>query len=251
MVDVDALWDFSDPGASLDRFRAAAEDARGDQRRVLSTQVARALGILDRFDQARAVLDEIVTGLRPPVTAEVGVRMALERGRVERSRALAHPGSSPGDPRARPLGLFREAALLAHAAGLEALEMDAWHMVCLEVPAEEQVDAHERALARAEACRDPRARAWAGSLLHNLGMTHADAGRNEAALEAFTRALAVREEQGDVERERIARWMVGWTLRLLGRLEEALAVQTALRADLDAAGLEDPYVDEELALLRR
>ena len=43
--------------------------------------------------------------------------------------------------------------------------------------------------------------------------------------------------------------MVGWALRHLGRTEEALAVQRELKADLDAAGEQDPYVDEELALL--
>ena len=43
--------------------------------------------------------------------------------------------------------------------------------------------------------------------------------------------------------------MVGWALRNLGRTDEALAVQTALKAELDAIGEEDPYVDEELALL--
>ena len=43
--------------------------------------------------------------------------------------------------------------------------------------------------------------------------------------------------------------MVGWTLRLLGRTEEALGLQRALKAELEADGVEDPYVDEELALL--
>jgi hypothetical protein len=43
--------------------------------------------------------------------------------------------------------------------------------------------------------------------------------------------------------------MIGWSLRNLGRTGEALAVQTALKAELEAAGEEDPYVDEELAHL--
>ena len=43
--------------------------------------------------------------------------------------------------------------------------------------------------------------------------------------------------------------MVGWTLRLLGRDDEALAVQRSLRAELDALGEQDPCVDEELDLL--
>jgi hypothetical protein len=44
--------------------------------------------------------------------------------------------------------------------------------------------------------------------------------------------------------------MVGWALRNLGRTDEALAVQTALKAELEAAGKDDPYVDEELEILR-
>jgi hypothetical protein len=43
--------------------------------------------------------------------------------------------------------------------------------------------------------------------------------------------------------------MVGWAYRNLGRRGEALAVQQALKAELDAAEDSDQYVDEELALL--
>ena len=93
------------------------------------------------------------------------------------------------------------------------------------------------------------ARNWDASLLNNLGMTHADAGEWPAALAAFEEALVARERIGDAGRTRVARWMVGWALRNLGRTDEALAVQTALKAELDAIGEEDPYVDEELALL--
>jgi hypothetical protein len=43
--------------------------------------------------------------------------------------------------------------------------------------------------------------------------------------------------------------MVGWTLRLMGRTDDALAVQRRLKDELRAEGAEDPYVDEELSLL--
>jgi hypothetical protein len=43
--------------------------------------------------------------------------------------------------------------------------------------------------------------------------------------------------------------VVAWTLRLLGRSGEALAAQRVLKAELVADGVEDPYVDEEIALL--
>jgi len=82
-------------------------------------------------------------------------------------------------------------------------------------------------------------------------MVHADAGRLEAALRAFEEALKSRERIGDPARTRVAHWMVAWTLRLMGRPEEALGIQRALKAELDAVGARDPYVDEELELLER
>jgi hypothetical protein len=80
-------------------------------------------------------------------------------------------------------------------------------------------------------------------------MVHADAEDWPAALATFEEALAARERIGEVGTTRVARWMVGWALRNLGRTDEALAVQRALKAELEADGQEDPYVDEELALL--
>lgn len=95
----------------------------------------------------------------------------------------------------------------------------------------------------------PDARRWEASLLNNLGMALHDAGDLEAALTAFEEAVVIREREGDTGKTRVARWMVGWTLRLLGRTGEALAMQRQLESELEAAGEHDPYVDEELALL--
>lgn len=108
-----------------------------------------------------------------------------------------------------------------------------------------------RALERARAATDPAARAWSASILNNLGMTYSDLGRWELALSTFEEALAERRTGNDAEATDAARWMVAWALRNLGRTAEALAQQRALKADLVAAGREDPYVDEEIALLEQ
>jgi tetratricopeptide (TPR) repeat protein len=235
MTDVAALWDFDDPAGSEARFRAAAEEADGAERLVLLTQVARALGLQGRYDEGHAVLDQLAV-----TDGEVAVRVGLERGRLLRS------AGAPDE--ARPH--FEGAARAAQEAGLEALHVDALHMVALVAPPADQQRLTEEALAVARAAQDPAARRWEASLLNNLGMVHADAGEWDPALATFEQALAVREKQGEPGPTRVARWMVGWALRNLGRTDEALAVQTALRAELEAAGEEDPYVDEELALLR-
>ena len=80
-------------------------------------------------------------------------------------------------------------------------------------------------------------------------MVHAEEGDLARALETFQRALAARERIGDPARTRVARWMVAWTLRRLGRADEARTMQLALREEHRAAGTSDVYVEEELALL--
>jgi tetratricopeptide (TPR) repeat protein len=234
VIDPRPLWDFDDPAASERRFREAAERASGEDRVAWLTQVARALGLQKRYADGHALLDDLVQAGR-----EVPPRVALERGRLLRSA---------GDPvAARPH--FEEAAALAADAALEELRIDALHMVALVAEPHEQLRLSEEALTLARTARDPAARDWDASLLNNIGMAHADAGDHVAALVSFEDALAAAERIGDVGRTRVARWMVAWSLRHLGRREEALARQRALRAELEAAGETDPYVDEEIALL--
>lgn len=229
-MDLAALWDFDDPAASEARFRSVAA--------VATTQAARALGLQERYDDAHALLDTVAADAVSS-DGEAAVRVLLERGRLHRS------AGAPAD--AAPL--FAAAADAARAAGLEALHVDALHLVALVADPADQLVAHRAALEVARSSTDKTARDWDASLLHNIGMTQADAEEWGAALTSFEEALAARERIGDDSRTRVARWMVGWALRNLGRTDEALATQRALKADLDAVGEADPYVDEELALL--
>jgi len=236
VIDPKPLWDFNDPAGSEVRFRAAVQDATTLDSAVLHTQLARALGLQQRFADALAVLDAIDS-----TDAEVRVRVLLERGRVHRSS---------GDlDAAAPL--FRDAVAAAEAAGLDELAVDAMHMVALTLDAAEQVEYTGVILERARRSTDPSARAWTASILNNLGMAYSDQGDWSLALEAFEEALVERRRGTDAEATDVARWMVAWALRNVGRTDEALDAQRALKADLAAAGREDPYVDEEIALLER
>jgi tetratricopeptide (TPR) repeat protein len=229
------LWDFDDPIGSEQRFRDAAEAADSDQRGIWLTQVARALGLQERYDDAHAVLDD----LSPGGSAEVAVRLLLEQGRLYRSS---------GDPaHARPF--FEEAAAAAQHEGLEELHVDALHMVAIVLPPDEQLAANQAALAFAKAAEDPRAQRWVASVLNNIGMTHADAGDWGAALAAFEDALDARQATGKPSEVRIAWWMVAWALRNLGSTDSALEIQRRLKAELESIGEEDPYVDEEIEIL--
>ncbi|HSK32536.1 MAG TPA: tetratricopeptide repeat protein [Propionicimonas sp.] len=234
MIDPTPLWNFDDPVASEERFREAAEGAAGADRLVLLTQVARALGLQDRFAEGHATLDGLTTD-----APEVEIRIALERGRLFRS------AGEPGQ--ARPC--FEAAVAQARSTGADALLVDGLHMVSLVSAPDEQAGLLDEALDVARSSADPAARRWEASLLNNLGMTHADAGEWPTALAVFEQALAARRVAGSAGEVRIARWMVAWALRNLGRTGEALAIQRALKVELVTAGEFDLYVDEELDLL--
>ncbi len=199
------------------------------------TQVARALGLAERYDEALELLDSAITA-----DPEFDVRVSLERGRVLNSR---------GDPLgARPL--FESAFASAQASGFDHLAVDALHMVAIVAPAEEQDALNRRALELAERSDDPRARQWRASLLNNMGWTAFDAGRYDEALAVFEEALDARRPQGKTAEIQVARWSVARTLRALGRVDEALAIQLELSAEHAAAGTTDSYVDEEIAACR-
>jgi tetratricopeptide (TPR) repeat protein len=235
VIDPKPLWDFDDPAGSEARFRDAAEAAASPaERAAWLTQVARALGLQERFAEGHNVLDELDVD-----DDEAGVRSALERGRLLRS--------SGDSAAARPR--FEAAAARAGRAGLEELQVDALHMVAIVAPPEDQLRLNEAALAMARSAAAPAARNWDASLLNNIGMVHADAGDFTTALERFQEALDARERIGDIDRTRVAKWMVAWSLRELGRADEALAMQRALKAELEADGKSDEYVDQELDIL--
>ena len=164
--------------------------------------------------------------------------------------ARDQPKSSSIGSMSAPVDDRNAAAATALGAGREALHVDALHMLALVAPPDQALDAHHTALTWARASEDPAARDWDASVLNNIGMHHADAEDWGAALAAFEDALAARERIGDPDRTRVAKWMVGWALRNLGHTEAALRLQKELKAELEAAGHEDPYVDEELALLQ-
>ena len=233
-MDPRPLWEADDPVGSEQRLREEAAGAASPHREVLLTQVARALGLQTRFEEGHQVLDDIAPG-----NPEVDVRVALERGRLVRAAG--------DEAAARPL--FAHAARLAREAALDEHLVDALHLAALVAEPDDRVSAHEAALAATRSSHDPRARDRDASILHDIGMVHAAAGDFGAALVVFEEALEARERIGDHAGTRAARWKVAWTLRHLGRRDEALALQRALKAELDAWDQADPRVDDELGLL--
>jgi tetratricopeptide (TPR) repeat protein len=238
-IDVDALWNYGDSAASEARFREALVGARGDDALILRTQIARTLGLRKRFEDAEREL-EAVQAQMAQAGPEVGVRLALERGRWLRS------SGRPADS----VAWFERAFEQADAARLERLAADALHMVALAVPTlDERMAWNRRTIDYARKASDPKARGWEAPALNNVGSDLREAGRLDESLAAFREALAAYERTGRADGIRVARWQVANVLRLQGRHGEALAQQLALERDAAAAGQPDPYVYDELALL--
>ena len=246
MPDFDDLWDYNQPAATEARFRAllpqgSAQPARHAE---LLTQVARAQGLQRRFDEAHATLDTaqaLLTDQPANATVRAQIRYLLERGRVFNSsgqRAAAHP-------------LFVAAWQLAQQASEDFYAIDAAHMLgAIEAPTGDSISDQQRwnllALRLTEQTPDARAKKWLGSLCNNIGWRYFEQDDYTTALAYFTKALAAREAQGDVGAQRIARWCIAKTRRMLGQVAEALSMQHQLLGELQADGATDGYVYEEL-----
>lgn len=254
-LDLRALWDFSRPDVSEQRFRDRLAGASADEALILQTQIARTYGLRRRLDESRALLQS----LRPQLDAagaEARVRWQLEWGRTWAS-AVHDRETLPEADRETARTAFRAAADAARAAGLDALAVDALHMLpfttrSTQADRRQDLAWNEEALALALNSPQADARRWEASLRNNLGITLNDLGRHADALVMLQQALDALVRQGaPVSRQRIGRWMVAHTLRRLGRVDEALAMQQQLETENAADGTPDPYVFEELALLHR
>lgn len=236
-ADIEALWEYSDPAASEQRFRAALADVQGDAALELQTQVARTYSLRRRFDDAHRLLDEI-----EPKLARAGaaprVRYLLERGRTF---------NSAGDkPHARVL--FEDAFKLAQGADLQGLAVDAAHMVAItHGGSDTAVEWNRRGLALARVSSDAKARALIPAMLNNGAWGLLDQGRAAEALPWFDDALAAWRERARPAQVRIAQWSRAHVLRKLGRHADALAQLDQLRAEHGDAAERDGYVHEEQA----
>lgn len=237
---IDRLWDFADPAASEERFRAVADDesVTEHERAVMTTQVARAVGIQRRDDDALAILAELDAVERPDETAEeaaeLRARIALERGRIE-ATAERFDEAVP---------LFTKAVREAAVAGSTFLVLDALHMLALNDAGHEEEWATE-GFDILEGVRDPRLKRWGVALHNNLGWTKHDGGDAVAALHHFQKAVEAADQYGTAGQQHVARWSVGRALRSLGRNDEALELQR----ELALARPDDAYVQSEIEAL--
>lgn len=237
-MNVSALWDFGNPGASEKRFEALlATTTDPDDRLQVETQIARAQGLQRKFPEAHKTLDEVEKALTR-ASSLTRVRYFLERGRVFNSSnfpAKAHP-------------LFVQAYEEAGRAGLDYFEVDAAHMLGIIEPADEALKWNEKAVTLSEKSSDPKAKQWLGALYNNVGWTYYDKKDYTSALDYFQRDERWYAGHNAEEATRIARYSIGKTERAMGQLKDALMIQEAIAAEIEQKHLDpDGYVFEEIA----
>lgn len=236
-VDIDALWDYEEPGASELRFREALKTESGDGALEVETQIARTLSLRREFNKAHTLLDTIEKRLNEKARPTVRVRYLLERGRTWRSA---------GDPvKARPL--FFDAWQLADREKITLLAIDAAHMLGIVDPPEEAMRWNERAMALAMSTNVPRALRWRGSLANNMGHTERERGNLDVAIKHFRASLTAFQLTRSDTQIRVAQWQVANVLRLQKKYDEALAMQLRLEKEMNEANAPDGYVYEEIA----
>ena len=247
-IDLAPLWDFSQPELSEQRFRAALATANGNDALILQTQIARTYGLRRDFARAQEILNSVESQLGT-ASAEARVRYELEYGRTLASAAHAADSQTPA-ARENARARYLRALELAKAAHLDALSIDAIHMLAfVDTAPSDQLNWGEQALAIALSSSQPAARKWEASLRNNVGYALHQLKRYDEALAQFQQALVLRERADDAQATRVAHWMVGWTLRALNRLDEALKIQLRLEREFEAVGTPDPHVLEELEAL--
>jgi tetratricopeptide (TPR) repeat protein len=235
MKTISELWNFSDPAGTEIKFRALLSEAKAlDDELQILTQIARALGLQRKFEEAHAILNDVERRLngQTPVAA---IRYHLERGRVWNS----------SKNKAAALPFFVHASELAINAKEDDLAVDALHMIAIaEVDPKKQMEWNLLAVKLAENSSDTEARDWLGSLYNNIGWTYHGQDQFTEALEIFKKALAFRETKKTPAPIRVAKWCIARTYRSLNQFADALKIQKAIETEEN-----DGYVFEELGEL--
>jgi tetratricopeptide (TPR) repeat protein len=249
-LDLSKLWDYNKPDVSEQRFRAALDAADPDEQLILQTQIARTYGLRQDFARAQEILAAIEQQVQS-ASAEAQTRYFLELGRTYASTTHP-PESQTSEALEKAKSAYLSAFGIAETAKLDNLAIDALHMmVVVETTPEDQLAWNMAALGYMEKSTQSDARKWEGSLRNNIGYALHLQGRYEEALAQFQLALAAHERSGNRPNILVAHWMIAWTLRSLGRLQEAVEIQLRLEREWDELGEPDPYVFEELEHLYR
>jgi tetratricopeptide (TPR) repeat protein len=243
LPDFDAAWNYGAPIETREAFEGFLDGARAEASLAwvleLKTQIARTHSLAGAFDKAHEVLDTVEPAITTDMT-RVRVRYLLERGRTFNSAGEKEKAHA----------LFIEAWELGKKSGDDFFAVDAAHMVAIAASDEGEANRWNLiGLEHARQSSDERARGWTGSLTNNMGWTAFDAGKPGEALALFEESRDHFLGRELPDRARIARWSIARVKRQQGAIDEALAMQLAIRDENETAGEPDGFCFEELGEL--
>jgi len=241
LPDFDKLWNYGDPAATEEAFRAilprAREPGHKEYHLELLTQIARTHSLRGQFDEAHRILDDVERRLDDE-TKEARVRYLLERGRTF---------NSAGEKK-KARALFEEAFEHGTKLGEDFHAIDAAHMVAIAAPdLETQLAWGRKGIELADKTKDKRAFGWKGALLNNIGYSLLEAKRFGEAKETFEELAAYERQRKNLRGESIAKWFLGHILRKEGKHEEALAAQRELLEEAVERKHDPGFIHEEIA----
>lgn len=223
----DDLWALGDPIVIEKNLRELLPQAREFQDssiylQILS-QVALTQALQQKFDEAHRTLNDAEQLLTPEQDL-ARVRILLERGRIfQQAEEIV---------KAKPL--FLASYELSSKNHFDYHTINAAHMIAIiEDRVDEKIKWNQLAIELAQKTDDSNASRWVGSLYNNLGHNYMEAVDFGKALDVFSHALKIREQEAYVPNIRVAKWQVAKALRLLGRLNEAEAILCPLLAEYD------------------
>ncbi len=239
--DIDTLWDYSNPKQTEILFKDLLKDypKEGEWTISLKTQLARAMGMQQKFDSATAVLDDVEGELKKDM-AEANTRYNLEMGRVV---------FSSGD-RDKAREYFQRAIDISEGGDIPMLYLDALHMMAMVLPPEEGIKYNLMSIEYIEKSENDVLSGWLGPLYNNTAWTYNDLGEYDKAMKLFLKDAEFRQAIGDDRGYLITQYSIGFTHRQMGNIDRALQMQEELRSTIEENRLPpDGYNLEELGEL--
>lgn len=243
-MNFDALWDYRNPQGTEEKFlECIAELSIHEDNTLLPqlyTQLARCRslqkdeqGCLEYLQKAFDITETLdLVQARLPL-----IRYYLERGRLLNILLLEDRGKAD----------FLNAWKLSREFGFDFYAVDAAHMLGIICPPDEALEWNTIAMDFAEQSDDMRAKSWLGALYNNIGWTYHARNEFSAALHCFMKDETWYRERGRKEEALIAKWSAAKMLRLLNRVDEALAELYLIADERKALSLaNDGYLSEEI-----
>ena len=242
-LQISDMWDFSDPQACEKNFRKKMEEFSTSAFYVweLQTQVARALGLQGKFDEAFQILDSIQAGFEYAPTCEskdlVGIRYNLERGRILKLTNKVEDS----------IRYFRFALKLAMKIRADDLSIDAIKMLLDMSSVNDRIELGLKGINIATELGNENLYPIVGAFALNVGEAYLENKNYQKAIEQFMHARDIFSKLFDAEKVRKIRISICIAQRGLGNYKEALLELRVQEEWLKKTGNSDGIVFEEIA----